>query len=970
MRWKTDGAVRWSAHRTREAMTDDKHHSVITNAVERIARHRVLWVLTGVLPLIVFAMGMIWLFTQQQEHAIRQIVHDAAENAAGVMERTIGGQIGLLEGVASLSALDHDDLGAFRSDVQRLWEMHPEWRTVILTDEHQPVFNLRYPPGTPFPPLRDPASLAQVWSSRKPFVGDLSHGYVAIRVPVVRDGQTRYTMVAPTDPQFFLDALGRAFNGENRGVVLVGSDARVIAASTLAPIASGDRLAVPPKQAWADIPECATMRYSQPIAIGSSGWHLYFFVPSEAVEAPFLAKRRIVYAAGCVAAVLTAMLVLMLNQAWASRQEAFRLQQEMAARDQAQQALRKNEAKYRRLFENSLVGIFRSSPAGRFTSVNPTLAEMLGYDSPESMIAEITDVERQYYERPEDRQRFRQQLHRDGIVENFELRVRRRDGSKIWISNHTRVIRDAAGAIDHYEGVVRDINDRKLAEAARRESEARYRSLVENTLEGYFVCEIPSGRFRFLNQAICDLFGYRREEGLALTVWEVIDPGDRDLLKRRIQDRLDGKADDFLTNRYSAVHRDGSPIRIEVSTSLVGYAGKPVLQGVVRDVTEKERLQRQLQQSQKMESVGRLAGGVAHDFNNMLSVIIGFAELALERVDPADPTHGDLKEILTAAERSATITRQLLGFARQQTIAPRVIDLNETVGRILKMLQRLIGEDIDLVWRPQTDVWPVRMDPVQIDQVLANLCVNARDAIADVGKITIETANRSFDAAYCAEHPGFLPGDYVMLAVSDDGCGMDRHTVENIFEPFFTTKGVGQGTGLGLATVYGIVKQNGGFINVYSEPDSGSTFKIYLLRHAREAAAESPPPAEATPIGRGETVLVVEDEPATLKLVQRMLTSLGYHVIAADRPSRAIELADAGTEEIALLITDVVMPEMNGRQLSATMQARFPHCKCLFMSGYTANVIAHRGILDEGVAFIQKPFSKQALAIAVRRQLE
>ncbi len=252
------------------------------------------------------------------------------------------------------------------------------------------------------------------------------------------------------------------------------------------------------------------------------------------------------------------------------------------------------------------------------------------------------------------------------------------------------------------------------------------------------------------------------------------------------------------------------------------------------DITEKLSLESQLRQAQKMESVGRLAGGVAHDFNNMLGVIIGHTELALEQMDPAQPLFTSMQEIRKAALRSADLTRQLLAFARKQTVAPKVLDLNETVEGMLKMLRRLIGEDIDLVWLPDSDLWPVKMDPSQIDQILANLCVNARDAIEGVGKITIETHKVTFDEAYCADHSGFIPGDFVMLAVSDDGQGMDKETLDKIFEPFFTTKGIGKGTGLGLATVYGIVKQNNGFINVYSEPGQGTTFKIYLPRHAAE----------------------------------------------------------------------------------------------------------------------------------------
>jgi nitrogen-specific signal transduction histidine kinase/CheY-like chemotaxis protein len=385
---------------------------------------------------------------------------------------------------------------------------------------------------------------------------------------------------------------------------------------------------------------------------------------------------------------------------------------------------------------------------------------------------------------------------------------------------------------------------------------------------------------------------------------------------------------------------------------------------------EREKLHAQLVHAQKMESVGRLAGGVAHDFNNMLGVILGHAEIAMDQVDPAEPLFTDLREIRRAAERSADLTRQLLAFARKQTVAPRVLDLNETVEGMLKMLQRLIGEDIDLAWLPGTSVWPVKVDPAQIDQVLANLCVNARDAIAGVGKVTIETENVSFDEAYCAEHPGFVPGDFVLLAVSDDGCGMDQETRGKIFEPFFTTKGVSQGTGLGLATVYGIVKQNNGFINVYSEPGKGTTFKIYLSRHAAEAdqiRKESPVP----PAARGhETILLVEDEPAILKMATMMLERQGYRVLAASAPGEAVRVAGEHAGEIHLLMTDVVMPEMNGRDLAKNLMSLYPDLMCLFMSGYTANVIAHRGVLDEGVHFIQKPFSMLDLAAKVREVLD
>jgi len=391
---------------------------------------------------------------------------------------------------------------------------------------------------------------------------------------------------------------------------------------------------------------------------------------------------------------------------------------------------------------------------------------------------------------------------------------------------------------------------------------------------------------------------------------------------------------------------------------------------VIRDISEHRKLEDQLIQAQKMESVGRLAGGVAHDYNNMLSVIVGYSELALEKLDPADKLYEDLSEIHKAAVRSTDITRQLLAFARKQTIAPVALDLNEAVEGMLKMLRRLIGEDIDLAWLPETSVWPVKMDPSQVDQLLANLCVNARDAIDGVGKITIETGLATFDAAFCSDHPGFIPGEYVLLALSDDGCGMDRDTMAKIFEPFFTTKAVGQGTGLGLATVYGIVKQNNGFINVYSEPGKGTTFKIYLARHSDlplEAPRESPP---GVPVGHGEIILVVEDEASILKLAQRILAGLGYRVLTAEIPSQALRLVEEHQQQINLLITDIVLPEMNGKELSCRLLELCPELKTLFMSGYTANIIAHRGVLDKGVNFIQKPFSLESMALKVREALD
>ena len=406
--------------------------------------------------------------------------------------------------------------------------------------------------------------------------------------------------------------------------------------------------------------------------------------------------------------------------------------------------------------------------------------------------------------------------------------------------------------------------------------------------------------------------------------------------------------------------------------------GEPVrLIGISQDITERKRadlekvqLEAQLQQAQKMESIGRLAGGVAHDFNNMLSVILGHAQLAEMDLEPNAPLRDHLEEIRRAAESSATITGQLLAFARKQAIIPEMLDLNGRVGGILKMLQRLIGEDIKLNWRPGAGLWPVKVDPSQIDQILANLCVNSRDAIADIGTVTITTGNRTIDEAFCVLHPESLPGEYVSLEIGDNGCGMDQETAAHIFEPFFTTKGVGKGTGLGLATVYGAVRQNGGFISANSELGRGTTFTIYLPGHRGGVAGGREPDVPKTAPRGKETILLVEDETAILRMISMLLANQGYTVLAANNPLEGVSRAEEYPGEIDLLVTDVVMPGMNGLDLERRVKALRPKLKSLFLSGYTDDVIAHHGVLDEGVNFMHKPFSLPKLAVKVREVLD
>ncbi|MFZ3044358.1 MAG: transporter substrate-binding domain-containing protein [Desulfatirhabdiaceae bacterium] len=521
-------------------------------------------------------------------------------------------------------------------------------------------------------------------------------------------------------------------------------------------------------------------------------------------------------------------------------------------------------------------------------------------------------------------------------------------------------------------------NQRRLWENALRESESRFRMLAELAPVGIVISD-ERERVIYVSPKFVELFGYTSSDMPSVEEWWQLAYPDETLRSRIRQEWEAAVAEAGRTGseirpmEYPVTCKDGTVRQIEfrmVSTDRLNFRVFTDVTERRRTEEEREKLQVQLLQAQKMEAVGRLAGGVAHDFNNMLNVIIGYTELALSQLKPDDAITGNLEEVLSAAGRSADITRQLLAFARKQTVAPRVLDLNEIVEGMLKMLRRLIGEDIDLYWKPGSGLGSVTMAPSQIDQILANLCVNARDAIAGVGRLTIETTTVHFDQAYCADHAGFVPGKYVMLAVSDDGCGMDKETLKNLFEPFFTTKEVGKGTGLGLATVYGIVKQNEGFINVYSEPGQGTTFRIYLPRYAGTMDGMEIQAKENIIPGNGETVLLVEDEASVLKLARIILEGLGYTVMAAANPAEGERLAEAHAGQIDLLITDVVMPTMNGRELSGRLHARYPGIKTLFMSGYTANVIAHHGVLDKGVHFIQKPFSREGLATKVRNALE
>jgi PAS domain S-box-containing protein len=632
----------------------------------------------------------------------------------------------------------------------------------------------------------------------------------------------------------------------------------------------------------------------------------------------------------------------------------------------ARKKIEEENRRFRTIADNSVYGKTIADLQGNLLYVNRFFADIHGYSTEELAGRHISVFHSQ--EQMETVDRIIASMMREEHFPPTTVWHRHQDGTEFPMLMSGVLIKDDYG------------NPQCIATSAidmttQQKTEQEYKTLFREMLNGFALHEIVCDaegkpvdyRFLAVNPAFERLTGLKAEVIVGRTVLEVFP----DIEKHWIE-------------TYGKVALSGEPIFFENHTAELGKhfevtAFRSDLNQfacIFQDITERklaeaerEKLQAQLTQAQKMESVGRLAGGVAHDFNNMLSVIIGNAELALENMAPNDPLRDHISEIFSAARRSADVTRQLLAFARKQTIAPKVLDLNQTIETMLKMLRRLIGEDIDLMWLPGKNVWPVRMDPSQIDQILANLCVNARDAIADVGKITIETGTATFDSAYCLENPGFVAGDFILLAVSDDGSGMDKETISHLFEPFFTTKELGKGTGLGLATIFGIVKQNNGFINVYSEPGQGSTFKIYLPRNPTKTESLEKKTSDNLNLAGAETILLVEDEPSILKMTRMMLEQMGYKVLAAGTPGEAIALAQEHIGGIHLLITDVVMPEMNGRDLAGNLLSLYPNLKRLFMSGYTADVIAHHGVLDKGVQFIQKPFIRQTLAIKVREAL-
>jgi PAS domain S-box-containing protein len=628
-------------------------------------------------------------------------------------------------------------------------------------------------------------------------------------------------------------------------------------------------------------------------------------------------------------------------------------------------SLKGSEKQYRRLFESAKDGILIiDADTGQVDDANPFLLALIGC-SYEMVYGTYLWELGVFKDIAESKEAFKT-LQDNQYIRYENLPLLTLDGRHIDVEFISNVY-----LVDNKKVIqcnIRDITARKQAERTMAENESKMRSILDNIGIGVTLIS-PEMVILEMNQRMHTWFPDVEisQEPICYQVFN--DPPDQDICTTCPVAKTfrDGGLHETTRRALQAgVRRDyrilSSPVR-NVSGKVTAVIE------MVEDITERLSLESQFLQAQKLESIGRLAGGIAHDYNNMLGVILGYAELAQAKLTPSDPVYGDLKEILKAGTRSVEITRQLLGFARKQTIAPKVIDVNDNVARIIKMLGTLIGEDIDLVWLPGADLKPVMMDPTQLDQIMANLCVNARDAISGVGKITVETAMVTFDQAYCDGHEGFVPGHFVCLSVSDNGCGMEEEVLKNIFEPFFTTKDVGLGTGLGLSTVYGIVKQNRGFINVYSEPAKATVFRIYLHGHTSEPSIGFQKSTHKALPGHGETLLIVEDEATIGKLTKHMLEDFGYIVLTAGSAKKALEITETHGHEIRLVITDVIMPEMNGRELANHLKILNPDLDILFMSGYTADVISHLGILDPGVHFIEKPFSVESLAGKVQEVL-
>jgi two-component system, cell cycle sensor histidine kinase and response regulator CckA len=798
---------------------------------------------------------------------------------------------------------------------------------------------------------------------------------------------------------------------------------------------------------------------------------------------------------------------------------AFGIYEDITEQCRAQEAQRRAESKYERMFDSAVEGFFESTPEGRFVTVNPAMARIAGYASPAEMMHEIHDIGKQLYVDADARKEVLRRLEQEGILEGYECRMLRKDGSQIWVSLNVRALRDAGGRIVSHDGTAEDITSRKRGQLERQVTTdiVRAVSITENLDEllrrihaaltevldadncfvalhdpatgmfhfPFFVdkfdpppppqrldrsctayvfrsgraASIPQQEFTLLAETgevelvgtpsaswlgvplhtpsstigVLVVQNYHRENAyderdlqfLSSVGGQIALAIERKRAEERVRDsearlrvlveqlpavlwtvdkklrftsalglglaQLGLKPNEIVGASLTEYFGTEDPSFAPISAHRRAIAGERVafslewkensyachveplkdsegrVQGAIcmsLDVTDRKKLEEQFRQAQKMEAVGRLAGGIAHDFNNLLMVIQGYADLLAERLPAGESLRRNAEQIQAAAQRAAGLTRQLLAFSRKQILAPKVLNVNSVVAEMEKMLRRVIGEDIELQTVSTQDLWLVKADRSQVEQVIMNLAVNARDAMPHGGRLTIETANVEFDSAMSKAAAAIAPGKYVMLAVTDNGIGMDEKTKAHIFEPFFTTKEKGKGTGLGLATVYGVVKQSGGYVWVYSEPGHGTTFKIYLPQIAEEVPISGQDPvANPRSLPKGsEVILLVEDEAGVRELAREYLETSNYTVLVAEDGHTALELAAMHAGPIHLLMTDVVMPGIGGRELADRMTRLRPGIKVLYMSGYTEQAVSQQGILGDDAVLLQKPFTLATLA--------
>ena len=658
--------------------------------------------------------------------------------------------------------------------------------------------------------------------------------------------------------------------------------------------------------------------------------------------------------------------------------ETIAIVRDISQRKAAEEELFRSRYMLQLVLDNVPQRVFWKDSASCYLGCNRPLALDAGLSKPEEIVGR-NDFELSWVRNaPAYRADDREVMSTGQKKINFEEPQNRPDGELFWLRTSKIPLVDQRGEIFGVLGTYEDITEEKHREAALRLSEERYRIATEATGQIIYDLDTQTGKVSWAG-AIEPLTGFSPEELQRMDVSSLeamVHPEDRENARRVIHAAI---ADDTGFNVGCRVRRrNGSYLHVEVTGAFVrGENGQPRRAlGAMKDVSERiqaqeerERAEEQLRQAAKMEAIGRLAGGVAHDFNNILTGISGYTELLLSSIAAEDPVAADLAQIKMAADRAASLTAQLLAFGRKQLFSPEILDLNELLPQSNKMLRRLIGEDIDFVFVPAKNLGMVKADPGQIEQILINLAVNGRDAMPDGGRLTVETANVVFDEEYCRKHPGAVAGKYVMIAVNDSGCGMKPEVMAHLFEPFFTTKEKGKGTGLGLSMVYGIVAQNNGLVDVYSEVGKGTTFRICLPMVEEWAETATRIVAKELPAGR-ETILLVEDEEMVRNLVRRILERQGYTALVADSAEKAMFMFEQNPASIDMLLTDVIMPQMDGKQLYERLRQIRPSLKVLYMSGYTEETIAHRGLLESGTHFVQKPFSFERLARSVRQALD